>query len=83
MRALTELGLRVPEEVSVLGFDDVPAATPTPLPLTTVRVPQREMGNQAAKVILDRLDAPTADPVTVTLAAELMVRETTGPNRDA
>ena len=79
VRALTELGLRVPEDVSVVGFDDVPAATQTVLPLTTVHVPQREMGRRAVGVILEHLDDPAGDPVAVTLPSELRVRQTTAP----
>lgn len=79
VRALTELGLRVPDDVSVVGFDDVPAATQTARPLTTVRVPQREMGRRAVQVILDHLDSPAEDPVAVMLEAELCVRDTTAP----
>ena len=79
IRALTELGLRVPEDVSVVGFDDVPAATQTSHPLTTIRVPKREMGKRAVEVILQRLDDPGGEMQVVTLDAELMVRKTTGP----
>ena len=81
VRALTELGLRVPEDVSVVGFDDVPAATQTALPLTTVHVPQRAMGRRAVEVILGRLGAPDGDAetVAVTLDAHLELRATTAP----
>ncbi len=57
VRGLTEAGLRVPEDCSVLGFDDVlPAEVSTPA-ITTIRQPTREMGLQAAKWALKALDA--------------------------
>ena len=82
LRALSDLGIRVPEDVSVVGFDDVPMASQTLRPLTTVRVPQREMGAQAARIILDQVDGPQPDPVTVVLEAPLEIRATTAPPPD-
>ncbi|WP_420457466.1 LacI family DNA-binding transcriptional regulator [Rubrivirga sp.] len=79
IKALVDLGLRVPEDVSVVGFDDVPVATQTTAPLTTVQVPKREMGRRAVQIILDQIEEPEADPVTVVLDAALAVRATTGP----
>ncbi len=79
IRALADLGLRVPEDVSVVGFDDVPVATQTTAPLTTVRVPKREMGQLAVRIILDQIEEPEADPVSVVLDATLAVRATTAP----
>ena len=78
--ALMELGLRVPEDVSVVGFDDIPAATQTPWPLTTVHVPKLEMGKRAVDIILERLgEPPGADPSVITLDFELAIRKTTAP----
>ena len=81
IHALTELGLRVPEDVSVVGFDDIPAATQTLWPLTTIHVPQREMGKQAVDIVLDQMDEASSadDPVVVTLDFELAIRKTTAP----
>lgn len=79
IRALADLGLRVPQDVSVVGFDDVPVATQTTTPLTTVQVPKREMGTRAVRIILDQIEAPDTDPVSVVLDAALVVRATTGP----
>ena len=70
LRALAELGLSVPEDVSVVGFDDIQEAAYLPVPLTTVRVPKLEMGRRAAELLLRQLDASEA------MLAERVVLET-------
>ncbi|WP_344792834.1 LacI family DNA-binding transcriptional regulator [Gryllotalpicola daejeonensis] len=84
--ALAERGLRVPEDVSVVGFDDLPEAHWISPPLTTVRQPSREMGESAVRMLLDlaRAENPTdrARP-RLEMAAELVVRASTGPARSA
>lgn len=79
IRALSELGLRVPEDVSVVGFDDIPAASYLASPLTTVHVPQRELGRRAAEILADAIEDPSAEPVTALLDASLVERTTTAP----
>ena len=81
IRALTDLGLRVPDDVSVVGFDDIPAASYLTTPLTTVHVPQRELGRRAAAVLVDAIEDPGAEPQTVLLDAPLVERATTAPPR--
>jgi DNA-binding LacI/PurR family transcriptional regulator len=56
MQALDSLGRRIPEDVAVIGFDDVPAALIAHPPLTTVRQPIEEMGRQLARCLLDRIE---------------------------
>ncbi len=78
LRALSELGLRVPEDVSVVGFDDVPAAAYLSTPLTTVRVPKREMGRRAAERLLALLESEEElPPEHLVLEAELVERAST------
>jgi len=79
-RALSELGLRVPEDVSVVGFDDIPIVEYLAVPLTTVRVPQAEMGRLAAELLVAQIKggAP-ARPVRQFLDAQLVVRASTRP----
>ncbi len=55
MRAFLDAGLRVPEDVSVVGFDDIQSAAYHNPTLTTVRQPLREMGEIAARLLLERI----------------------------
>lgn len=77
-RALGELGLRVPQDVAVVGFDDIPLLEYLPVPLTTVRVPTRRMGELAAEMLLAHIHAHAAVPPQRTvLEATLVVRAST------
>ncbi|HEV2604724.1 MAG TPA: LacI family DNA-binding transcriptional regulator [Microvirga sp.] len=60
MQALEAQGIRVPEDVSVLGFDDLPCAIMTSPRLTTLRVNRRELGREAVRLLLRRLAKPDA-----------------------
>jgi LacI family transcriptional regulator, galactose operon repressor len=71
-----DLGLRVPEQVSVVGFDDLPFAVDLNPSLTTVRLPLADIGIRAMQMILS---GPAAEPRTVDLAAELVIRGSTAP----
>lgn len=77
IRAIREAGMRVPEDISVVGFDDIQAATFHSPSLTTVRQPLHQMGEIAAKVLLDRLDGKEDWPKQVAVKPELVVREST------
>ncbi|MDQ3749222.1 MAG: LacI family transcriptional regulator [Acidobacteriota bacterium] len=81
IRALQESGLRVPEDVSVLGFDDVYAAEFHNPALTTIRQPLFEMGSLAAQTLLKRLAAGQTEageiPQTLTVEPKLIVRQST------
>jgi DNA-binding LacI/PurR family transcriptional regulator len=80
IRALHEAGLRVPHDVSVIGFDDVLSA-PYGIPsLTTIRQPLRDMGKMGAECLLHRINHPKASySRQVIVQPELVVRESTGP----
>ena len=79
IRALTEMGLRVPEDVSVLGFDDVYAAAFHNPALTTIRQPLFEMGSIAAKLLLERVAKRSegAAPREVSVEPTIIVRQST------
>jgi DNA-binding LacI/PurR family transcriptional regulator len=84
IRALQEAGLRVPEDVSVLGFDDIYSAAFHNPALTTIRQPLFEMGVLAAKTLLERVskNQPNDDaaiPQTLTVEPTLIVRQSTAP----
>jgi DNA-binding LacI/PurR family transcriptional regulator len=79
IHAVREAGLRVPEDVSIVGFDDIPSAAYQAPGLTTIRQPLYEMGQRAADTLVTRLESPDADtPQTITLSPTLIVRGTTG-----
>jgi DNA-binding LacI/PurR family transcriptional regulator len=81
LSALAELGVRVPGELSVVGFDDIPLAAMVTPPLTTVAAPTEVAGRVAVEALLERLDGGVADvPAPVhRLEPKLVVRGTTAP----
>jgi LacI family transcriptional regulator len=80
--ALREAGRRVPDDVSVVGFDDIPLAAFFDPPLTTVRLPAYELGQAAGRALLERI-ARQAIPTRTLLPIELVVRGSTAPPRNA
>lgn len=79
IRALKDAGLSVPEDVSVVGFDDIQSAAYSTPSLTTVRQPLTEMGRRGAQVLLERIAHRDREfAVEITMAPELIVRESTG-----
>ena len=80
LRALRDSGLRVPEDVSVVGFDDINSAAFQIPSLTTVRQPLDKMGALACEILLQRIQGG-ADPVEVTVEPELIIRESTARAR--
>jgi LacI family transcriptional regulator len=72
-----EHGLRCPEEISVVGFNDMPFADRFQPPLTTIHIPHYEIGGAAAELMLERLQNPDADPRDVRLEPSLVVRGST------
>ena len=81
MRAAHTLGIRVPEDLSVAGFDNIPLAAFWTPALTTVAQPIREQGKLAARILLDKIEGKsTAVGETRTMECEVVVRESTGKN---
>lgn len=75
MEAIQERGLRIPDDISIVGFDDVPQAVMTHPKLTTVRQPLAQMGRIAARMLLELIENPELSPSSVTLATELIIRD--------
>lgn len=79
IRAAFDRGLRVPEDVSIIGFDDSPMAAITNPRLTTISQPAYEMGYRACDMLCALIDDAQPPSPTIVLPTELRIRETTAP----
>jgi LacI family transcriptional regulator len=79
LRAAKESGVRVPEEISLIGFGDVPSASMTDPPLTTLREPFQTMGYRAADMLLKMIQGRRFSPKHIVLPVELVIRKSTAP----
>ncbi|MFC4638405.1 LacI family DNA-binding transcriptional regulator [Deinococcus hohokamensis] len=79
LRAAAALGRRVPHDLSVVGFDDIHAASVTDPPLTTIRQPLVQMGQRAAEVLIDLIRGAPPQNDHVVFPATLVVRQSTAP----
>lgn len=78
MMALKKLDIKVPEEISIVGNDDIYYAEIYPVPLTTIRAPQIEIGKRAAEILIRNIESSTLLPnEKVVLETEFVVREST------
>ena len=82
MHKLLKLGLRIPEDVRMVGINDVKYASFLPVPLTTLRQPCQDIGNAAMAAMLERLDHPNAPTRDELLDCELVVRQSCARERD-
>lgn len=83
LKAIRAAGLRVPDDIALVGFDDVPLASVVEPPLTTVRQPIERLGYLATTLLLDRLNTDeggtsAAEPLHVVLPTELVIRASCG-----
>jgi LacI family transcriptional regulator len=78
LRALRDAGRRVPEDVALIGFDDMPLAATSNPPLTTVRQPVPRTGEAAAETLIDLIEHPGAPPRRIVLPTELVIRASCG-----
>jgi DNA-binding LacI/PurR family transcriptional regulator len=79
IRALMDRGLRVPEDVSIVGFDDTQSAAFHNPSLTTIRQPLNQMGAEAARILLQRIRGQATFSDAVPISPELVIRESTCP----
>jgi LacI family transcriptional regulator len=85
MQAVLDSGRRIPQDVAVVGFDDIPMAAHTQPPLTTVHQPLREMGEAAARTLLAHFEGsplpnrPTVIPATFTSRGSTLGPSTSTP----
>ncbi len=78
LRALREVGKRVPDDVALAGFDDMPFAARTDPPLTTVRQPILRAGTVAVETLIDLITHPDSSPRHIILPTELVIRASCG-----
>jgi DNA-binding LacI/PurR family transcriptional regulator len=81
IRAFQESGFRVPQDISVIGFDDIPAAAFHYPSLTTVRQPLHKMGETAVEILISRIEENKEWPGEISVQPELVVRESTARSR--
>jgi LacI family transcriptional regulator len=74
MRAIREAGLSVPQDISIVGYDDLPAAAQVTPPLTSIRQPTERMGSLAVDTLIDLIENPQPQTKHLLLATELIVR---------
>ena len=74
LQAITEAGLNVPDDVGIIGFDDLEFSSLTNPPLTTIRQPRYQMGQKAMEVLTDILRDEAENGIKIPLAPELIVR---------
>ena len=78
MRALGDLGRKVPEDVSIIGIDDIPYSAVMMPPLTTMRVSRKALGTMAVDLLLERIRHPDWPPMHVKVDGRLVIRGSTG-----
>ena len=78
IRVLMEAGLKVPDDVAIVGFDDIPLASRTIPSLTTISQPISQMGAGVVNMLLDQIEHPSRQPHHVILQTELVVRSSSG-----
>lgn len=78
IRSLKQAGLRVPEDVSVVGADDIPFAALTQPQLTTVKMPRLRLGRLAMEMLDEMMGVADAEGRDAVLETELIIRESTG-----
>jgi DNA-binding LacI/PurR family transcriptional regulator len=83
LRALHEAGRRVPDDISVVGFDDIPEASYFTPPLTTVRQDFGQLGRRSLELLVGRLTGTSGPPGHVLIPPELVVRSSVSPSRSA
>jgi len=83
IQAILEAGLRIPEDVALVGFSDDVLAPLMPVPLTTVRQPVYEMGRRAAQKLIDIIEGRSTDVEEIVVKADLVIRESCGCKKKA
>jgi LacI family transcriptional regulator len=78
MRATREAGLKIPDDIAFIGFDDLPIATLSDIKLTTVRQPVAQFGSKAVEILMDMIENGIYPPRHIILETELVIRDSCG-----
>jgi LacI family transcriptional regulator len=81
MRCIREAGLSVPDDIAIIGFDDLPLAVVQDSPLTTIRQPIVQFGFKSVEMLIDLIENGIKPPRHMIMGTELIIRETTNPSR--
>ncbi len=81
LRAMREMKINVPDDIAIVGFDDIPNASSSPIPLTTVRQPTQKMGRAAVNTLLAMIDQKKEIHQNKIFSTELVIRESCGATR--
>ncbi len=81
MRCLINLGYNIPDDVALVGFDDLPFLSYLPVPLTTIRQPAKSLAREGVRTILDRMKEPDLPARDIIVATELVIRESCGAKK--
>jgi LacI family transcriptional regulator len=82
MDAIRECGFDIPNDISIIGFDDIPQADLVYPKLTTVRQPLAQMGQVAVKLLMEQIENPNHPPQRVTLPTQLVIRDSCVSNKN-
>lgn len=82
VRAIEEIGLSVPGDISITGFDDINSAAYIKPSLTTITVPKQDLGRYAVRTLLDMIESRRDYHITITLPFKLIVRESTAKRKN-
>jgi len=82
MRAAREAGVRIPEDIAFIGFDDLPIAILSDIQLTTVRQPVAQFGSKAVEMLVDQIENGVHPPRHVIMDTELVIRESCGAKQE-
>ena len=81
LEAVNAAKLKIPVDISVIGFDDMPWAKAITPPLTVIKQPGYEMGRRAAELMFQRIEDPKREPVQIIMEPTIIVRKSTGKNK--
>ncbi len=83
MRQVLDMGLKIPENIRIVGFDDEPLCSYLPVSLTTMRQPAQAIGAEAVRTMVSRIKEPDMPPRDIMLGTELVIRNSCGSNHSA